>query len=168
MQAQNDAHRDEHRRRIEAARTRVRVLAHWLDGIVAVPGTRFRFGIDSVIGLIPGVGDFAGLLLGTVILAEGLRVGAPNHLIARMVSNALADGVAGAVPVLGDVFDFAFRSNARNARLLLDHLDRHADASAPIRPARRGPLLALVLLVPVAVFALAVYGMVVAFQKLAS
>jgi hypothetical protein len=151
-----------HQRRLLAARKRIALIAHGLDGLVAIPGTRFRFGIDSLIGLIPGIGDFAGMLMGGTILAEGLRLGAPNALVARMLTNTVIDGVVGSVPVVGDLFDFAFRSNSMNARLLLAHLDQQLPAST--RPVRRGPLIFLVLLVPVAMFALAVYGMVALFQ----
>lgn len=160
-------HDPEHARRRAAARQRVARLAQWLDGLIAIPGTRLRFGIDSLIGLIPGVGDVAGMLLGGMILVEGLRAGAPNHVVVRMLSNTLLDGLVGAVPLLGDLFDFAFRSNARNARLLLDHLDgQERQAQAPAAPVRRGPLLLLVLLVPLVVLSLAIYGMVAVFQHL--
>ena len=159
---------DADRQRLLAARKRVALIAQGLDGLVGIPGTRFRFGLDSLIGLIPGVGDFAGMLMGGAILTEGLRAGAPNHLIARMLGNTVIDGLVGAVPLFGDLFDFAFRSNAMNARLLLDHLDRHTQTAAGVRPVRRGPLLFAVLLVPVAMFALAVYGMVALFQHLYS
>ncbi|MDB5972048.1 MAG: hypothetical protein JWQ90_4498 [Hydrocarboniphaga sp.] len=142
------------------------MIAHGLDGLVGIPGTRLRFGLDSIIGLIPGIGDFAGMLMGGAILTEGLRAGAPNRLIARMLSNTLIDGLVGAVPLFGDIFDFAFRSNAMNARLLLDHLDQHTQTPASIKPVRRGPLIFLVLLVPVAMFALALYGMVAVFRHL--
>ena len=157
----------EHQRRLLAARQRVARIAYWLDGLVAIPGTQLRFGIDSLIGLIPGVGDFAGMLMGAAILGESLRAGAPNRLVARMLSNTLVDGLVGAVPLFGDLFDFAYRSNARNARLLLEHLDQHAQAAAPAAPVKRGPLMLLVLLVPVAVFALAIYAMVAVFRSLA-
>lgn len=155
-----------HQQRLLAARKRVALIAYGLDGLVGIPGTRLRFGLDSIISLIPGIGDFAGMLMGGAILTEGLRAGAPNRLIARMLGNTVIDGLVGAVPLFGDIFDFAFRSNAMNARLLLDHLDRHTQTPAGARPVRRGPLLFLVLLVPVAMFALAVYGMVALFQHL--
>jgi hypothetical protein len=163
----NQADDPEHRRRLLAARRRVERLAYWLDGLVLIPGTQLRFGIDSLIGLIPGVGDFAGMLMGGAILSESLRAGAPNRLVLRMLSNTLIDGLVGTVPLLGDLFDFAFRSNAMNARLLLEHLDQHTQAPVPSAPAKRGWLLLLVLLVPLAVFALAIYAMFALFRGLA-
>lgn len=141
-----------------AARARIRRLAHWLDGLVVIPGTRLKFGLDSLIGLIPGVGDVAGLLLGGGILAESLRLGAPNSLVARMAANVALDALVGAVPLLGDVFDFAFRAHARNARLLLEHLDARSPAGPPPAPAR-ALLVALILLVLASLFGLAVYGL---------
>lgn len=124
-------------------RARMEKLAWLLDGAIPVPGTRFRFGLDSIIGLIPGVGDVIGLALGAAILYEGVRIGAPRPLILKMLGNSVADALMGVVPVLGDVLDFAFRSNKRNARLLLDHLDQ-LDA-VPSASSRGSKWLALLL-----------------------
>lgn len=119
-------------------------LAWVLDGAIPVPGTGFRFGLDSLIGLVPGVGDVVGLLLGAAILYEGVRIGAPRTLMVRMLRNSVLDAVMGVVPVVGDIADFAFKSNKRNARLLLDHLDTlEAEPAAAKRGTR---LLALALL----------------------
>lgn len=119
-------------------------LAWVLDGAIPVPGTGFRFGVDSIIGLVPGVGDVVGLLLGAAILYEGVRIGAPRTLMVRMLRNSVLDAVMGVVPVIGDIADFAFKSNKRNARLLLDHLDTlEAEPAAAKRGTR---LLALALL----------------------
>lgn len=119
-------------------------LAWVLDGAIPVPGTGFRFGLDSIIGLVPGVGDVVGLLLGAAILYEGVRIGAPRTLMVRMLRNSVLDAVMGVVPVVGDIADFAFKSNKRNARLLLDHLDTlEAEPAAAKRGTR---LLALALL----------------------
>ncbi|MGQ0622372.1 MAG: DUF4112 domain-containing protein [Panacagrimonas sp.] len=115
-----------------ASRERMEKLAWLLDGAIPVPGTRFRFGLDSIIGLIPGVGDLVGLLLGAAILYEGARIGAPRPLMFRMLGNSVADALMGVVPVLGDVLDFAFRSNRRNAKLLMDHLDRIDEIPGPV------------------------------------
>lgn len=144
--------------RLHVSRVRVEKLARLLDGVVRVPGTRFRFGLDSIIGLIPGVGDVAGLLLGSVIFYESLRAGAPRSLIARMLGNSLVDAVGGLIPGVGDLFDVAFKSNARNARLLIEHLDGiQTQATAPVQGSRLLAI-ALVLLflvaaaVPLALF----------------
>ncbi|MGQ0696929.1 MAG: DUF4112 domain-containing protein [Panacagrimonas sp.] len=110
--------------RTRATRERMEKLAWLLDGAVRIPGTKFRFGLDSIVGLIPGVGDVVGLGLGAAILYESVRVGAPRPLVMKMLRNSVLDALGGLVPVVGDVFDFAFKSNRRNAALLMEHLDR--------------------------------------------
>ncbi len=104
-------------------RERIRRLARILDSAVGIPGTRWRFGVDALIGLIPVVGDVAGLLLGAYFFFEGLRIRAPRSVLLRMAANIVFDMLVGLLPVLGDLADFAFQSNARNARLLDAHLD---------------------------------------------
>ena len=132
--------------RAKVTRARMEKLAWLLDGAVPVPGTKFRFGLDSIIGLIPGIGDAIGLLMGAAILYESVRVGAPRALVARMVGNSAIDTLGGLVPVVGDLFDVAFRSNKRNAALLMAHLDT-VDA-LPADPERhRGSRVLAVLLV---------------------
>lgn len=132
--------------RVRAARTRVEKLAWLLDGSVPVPGTRFRFGLDSIIGLIPGIGDVAGLLLGAAIVYQSLRVGAPRPLIVKMLGNSAVDALGGLIPGVGDLFDFAFKSNARNARLLLAHLDALEPQAPPPRDRAWLALLAVLIL----------------------
>lgn len=107
---------------LQAARTRLRRLAHWLDSGIAVPGTRWRIGFEALIGLVPGIGDAAGALLGAYFVAEALRLRASGSLVMRMLGNVLLDALLGLVPVLGDLADFAFKSNQRNLRLLDAHL----------------------------------------------
>lgn len=99
-------------------------LAVWLDTKYVLPGTNWRFGFDSIIGLVPGVGDAVTTLLGAYIIVRARELGAPPHLQAAMVGNLLIDTLVGAVPLLGDAFDFAFRSNAKNVQLLKSHLDK--------------------------------------------
>ena len=132
--------------RARVSRARMEKLAWLLDGFVRVPGTNFRFGLDSIIGLVPGVGDVVGLLLGATILYESVRAGAPRALLVRMLGNAATDALGGLVPVVGDLFDFAFKSNQRNARLLLEHLDR-LEARPVVEAQRRGSALLALLLV---------------------
>ncbi len=110
--------------RIAATRRRVDRYARLLDSGIGIPGTRFRIGLEPVIGVIPVLGDIVGLLLGAWLLLEGSRVGASPALLLRMAGNVLLDALVGMVPVIGDVLDFAFKSNSRNARLLGEHLDR--------------------------------------------
>lgn len=107
---------------------RIRGLARLMDTSLRVPGTRISLGADSVLGLIPGVGDFAAAAISLVIVNEARRLGVPNDKLVKMLVNVGFDTAAGSVPVLGDVFDVYFKSNRRNLQLVLDHfgLD-HAD-----------------------------------------
>lgn len=116
MQGQlSDAERQDRARRLAR-------LADVLDAGIAVPGTSWRVGAESLIGLVPGLGDFAGLVLGTFVVHQAWRAGAPAPLLRRMAGNVVLDSLLGLVPVAGDLFDFAFRSNQRNVRLLLQHV----------------------------------------------
>lgn len=99
-------------------------LADWLDTKFVLPGTNWRFGYDSIIGLVPGIGDAVTTLLSAYIIVRARELGAPLHLQAAMVGNLALDTILGAVPLIGDAFDFAFRSNAKNVRLLRGHLDK--------------------------------------------
>ncbi len=99
-------------------------LAELLDTKWVLPGTTWRFGLDSIIGLVPGIGDVVTTLMGAYIIVRARELGAPLHLQAAMVGNLAIDTLVGAVPLVGDMFDFAFRSNAKNVRMLKRHLDR--------------------------------------------
>ncbi len=103
-----------------------RIVARLLDEAIEIPGTSFRIGIDPIIGLVPGVGDVIGALLSGWILLVGIRLGAPGAVVARMALNVGIDTVVGAVPIGGDLFDFAWKSNVRNVRLLEAWLERPA------------------------------------------
>jgi hypothetical protein len=101
---------------------RMRGLARLMDMALRIPGTRFSFGADSVIGLIPGVGDFAGAAISLYIVNEARRLGVPNDKLLKMLLNIGFDTAAGSVPLVGDLFDVYFKSNRRNLELVLDHL----------------------------------------------
>ena len=103
---------------------RIEWLSSLLDTAIVVPGTNFRFGLDALIGLVPGIGDAISTLLSLYIVREARALGAPRLLVTRMLANVALDGVVGAVPVAGDLFDAAFRANRRNVALLQAHLDR--------------------------------------------
>lgn len=113
----------QHLQSAQRVRARLQKIAYWLDGCIPVPGTRWRIGLEPIIGLVPVAGDIVGFLLSGFIIVEGIRVGAPPRLIARMLGITLLDALSGLVPVLGDVFDFAYKANRRNAELLMRHLD---------------------------------------------
>lgn len=109
---------------VEERLVRLERLATLMDAALVVPGTNIRFGADAVIGLIPGAGDLVSAAISSLIVLEARRMGAPGHLVARMVANIAIDGAVGTVPVLGDIFDFAFRANLRNVRLLRKHFEK--------------------------------------------
>ena len=92
-----------------------------MDGAYRVPGTTFRFGWDPIIGLVPGAGDLATSSLSVMMLYRAFRLGVPRVVLIRMVLNILIDLVAGTVPLAGDLFDFAWKSNSMNLALLERH-----------------------------------------------
>lgn len=100
---------------------RLSSIAALMDTAVGIPLTRFRVGADSVLGLVPGIGDAAGTLIGLYLVNEARRLGLPKDKLARMLTNVGIDFVGGAVPLLGDFFDAYFKSNKRNVDLVLDH-----------------------------------------------
>ncbi|MBD1850074.1 DUF4112 domain-containing protein [Leptolyngbya sp. FACHB-711] len=101
---------------------RLRQLSHLLDSAIGIPGTKYRIGLDPIIGLVPGGGDTAGLLLSAYIVMEAARLGASKAVLTQMVSNIVLETLVGTVPLVGDFFDATWKSNVRNIRLLEDHL----------------------------------------------
>jgi hypothetical protein len=116
----------------------VRVLSDLLDNALRIPGTEIRVGLDPMIGLIPGFGDLAGGIASAYIMLEAARAGASSSLLLRMLGNVAMDSLLGAIPVAGDLFDFAWKSNARNVRLL----ERHV--AAPLETRRASTTLVVV------------------------
>ena len=103
---------------------RLEAVADLLDTAFVIPGTGIRFGVDSLLGLVPGIGDALTSALSLWIVYEAHQLGARPHIIARMVANIAVDGLIGAVPVVGDAFDVAWRANRKNVRILRQHLAR--------------------------------------------
>ena len=102
--------------------THLRRVTTWLDDGLRVPGTSFRFGIDPILGLLPGVGDAAGAALSAAIVAEAVRQGVSRFTLTRMAGNVALDAAFGTIPFLGDLFDAAWKANRRNLVLLERHL----------------------------------------------
>ncbi len=125
---------------------RVRRLAWLMDNSIPLPGG-FRIGVDGLIGLIPGIGDAIGAVASGYIIAAAARAGAPASLLMRMTLNVLLETLVGLVPLLGDLFDFAFKANVRNVALI----DRHL--RAPRRAQRADRLVVFGALAAVAVAA---------------
>jgi hypothetical protein len=96
-------------------------LAYIMDDVVRVPGTTFRFGLDPLLGLIPGIGDTSSALVSAIALVQAVRVGVPKILLMRMAANIFVNEIIGVVPVVGDAFSFWFKSNARNYEILKHH-----------------------------------------------
>ena len=96
-------------------------LARLMDAQFSIPGTNIRFGLDGIIGLVPGVGDFASFLVSAYLLSVAANKGASGFVMARMTLNVVVDALIGAIPVLGDIFDVFFKANQRNVRLLQQH-----------------------------------------------
>ena len=103
---------------------RLDFIARLLDTAFIVPGTNIRFGIEAIIRLMPGIGDAIASALSCVILIEAHRLGVPRGVLVRMIANVLLEGTAGAMPVVGDMFDVIFRANRRNIRILRDYMQR--------------------------------------------
>jgi hypothetical protein len=105
---------------------RLDAVAKLLDIAFIVPGTKIRYGIDGIIGLIPVVGDIISTALSLWLVREARALGAPWHITARMLGNVAIQGVVGVVPVAGDAFDVLFRANIRNVRLLRRWMDKQS------------------------------------------
>jgi uncharacterized protein DUF4112 len=112
---------------------RLRRLARLLDSAIQIPGTRFRLGLDPIIGLVPGIGDVIGAIFSTLIIFQAARLGASKSTLIRMMGNVAVDTLVGEIPFLGDLFDFGWKSNTRNIALLEQHLDRPVAARVASR-----------------------------------
>ena len=113
---------------------RLRAIARLLDARFGIPGTPLSFGVDSIVGLVPGIGDSATALISLYLLVEAHRLGVRPATLLRMGWNVAVDLGLGAVPVLGDIFDLLWKSNLRNIDLLEADLARSAPAGP--RPER--------------------------------
>jgi hypothetical protein len=96
-------------------------LSEILDSAFAIPGTRFRIGLDGILGLIPGIGDATGAALSIYLIFEAARLGLPLSTLLRMVGNIAIETVVGAIPIVGDIFDIAWKANMRNMALVRTH-----------------------------------------------
>ncbi|RZA16301.1 MAG: DUF4112 domain-containing protein [Proteobacteria bacterium] len=97
----------------------IRRLSHFLDNAIPIPGTKYRVGLDPIIGLIPGIGDAVTSLMSTYIILIAMQMGVSRWTLTRMVFNVLIESIVGIVPVVGDLFDAAWKSNEKN-RILLE------------------------------------------------
>jgi hypothetical protein len=114
------------------ALSRVERLAHRMDRAFRLPGTRIRVGWDSILGLVPGIGDTLALAPAAYIMQTAYQMGVPKSTLARMGVNVGVDWLIGLVPLAGDILDVGYKSNTRNAQLLRRHVERrHGPAPGP-------------------------------------
>ena len=137
---------------------RARALTRLLDSAARVPGTSFRFGLDPLLGLVPGLGDVAGAALSGYVVLLASRFGAPKSVLVRMLGNVVVDTVGGTIPLVGDLFDAGWKSNTRNLALLEQHLGQPSSAE---RASRAVVWLTIAALVLLAVGAIAVAVIIV-------
>lgn len=142
---------------------RLRRLGYLLDNSIPIPGTGFRFGLDAIIGLVPGVGDLASGALALYIVLEAARLGVPRPLLLRMGWNVAADTLVGSVPLLGDLFDAGYKANLRNIALLQRHVEQPGTSRKASR--RFAALLVGGLLLLLAAVVAAVAGVVALLQR---
>lgn len=107
-------------------------LSNFLDNAIPIPGTPYRIGIDPIIGLFPGVGDYVGAAFSSYILLQGARLGVPRATLLQMMFNILLEMIVGTIPVVGDLFDFAWKANVKNLALIEGYIhfpDRQSKAN---------------------------------------
>ena len=115
-----------------AVRQRIEAMEKLLERSLTIPGTKIPIGLDALAGLIPVAGDLITAAMGAWMIWEAKNLGLPKWQLWRMAANVGFDTAIGAIPVVGDVFDFAFRSNSKNLRIIQRHLDHHHPATQVI------------------------------------
>lgn len=115
-----------------SARLRIEMMERVLERAFVIPGLNRPIGLDAILGVLPVAGDAIAGLLGLYIVWEARNLGMPKLTIARMLANVGIDTAVGAIPVAGDLFDFLFRSNSKNLRLVKRHLDKHHPGTVTI------------------------------------
>ena len=113
---------------------RLETFSRVTDSSIGIPFTRFKFGLEALIGLVPVVGDLAGLVLSGYVLVEAQRAGASKAVKLNMLRNMGIDFIGGMLPVVGDAFDAIFKANTRNTRLLKNYLEKQLEIEPPPPP----------------------------------
>lgn len=113
-------------------RRRVEAMEFVLERSFRIPGTNYPVGLDAIVGLVPVIGDIITGVMGAYIVWEGRNLGMPKWKLWRMAGNVAIDTALGSIPLVGDAFDLVFRSNTRNLRIILKHLDKHHPAAMVI------------------------------------
>ncbi|GGD32945.1 hypothetical protein GCM10010989_03740 [Croceicoccus pelagius] len=113
-------------------RKRIEAMEAVLERAFVIPGVNYRVGLDSVVGLVPVIGDVITAAMGAYIVWEARNLGIPKWKLWRMAANIGFDTAVGAIPVVGDAFDLLFRSNTKNLKIIKKHLDKHHPESRVI------------------------------------
>ena len=113
-------------------RRRIEAMEAVLEGLFVIPGTNRRVGLDSLVGLVPVVGDLATAAMGAWMVWEARNLGMSKWQLTRMAGNVGVDTLIGAIPFAGDIFDFLYKSNTKNLRIIRKHLDKHHPSTATI------------------------------------
>lgn len=103
-------------------------LAEWMDSKFTLPGTKIRLGLDSIVGIIPGIGDTATFAVSAYIVGKARALGVPMHVTLRMMWHIFIDWLIGLIPFLGDIFDVGFKANTKNVALLKEHVVKRQSA----------------------------------------
>jgi hypothetical protein len=124
---------DQEEKQINADLVWLNTTADLLDNRFRIPGTKIRFGIDALVGLIPYAGDVISFFVATILVTVMYRKGASGKLVFKMIGNIWIDGVLGTIPLLGDIFDVGFRANRKNVDLMIEHYDagKHRGSAWP-------------------------------------
>jgi hypothetical protein len=131
---------------------RLQRVAQLWDSAIRIPGTSIKLGLDPLVGLVPGVGDAVGALVASYIVLEAARFDLPASTLLRMLANVAIDALLGSVPLLGDVFDVAWKANLKNVALIEHHL---ADPHGAVRASRSWLIVVIVSLVLLAALGIA-------------
>lgn len=123
----------------QAVRQRVVALEKLLERAFTVPGTQMKVGLDAIVGLVPVVGDWITGAMSAYLIWEARNLGMSKWQLTRMSGNAVFDTLVGMVPFAGDLFDFAFKSNSRNLRIIKAHLDKHHPGTVTIEGEKLPP-----------------------------
>jgi uncharacterized protein DUF4112 len=103
---------------------RLRTLSRLLDSAFVIPGTKYRVGLDAIVGLVPGIGDAIGAIFSIYIIFQAARMGVPRATLVRMMGNVGLDTIVGEIPLLGDIFDASFKANLKNVSLIEQHVQQ--------------------------------------------
>ncbi len=103
-------------------------LAHLMDGVFTFPGTNIRFGLDSIIGVLPIIGDTLSVAISGYIYSFAKDAGVPFHRRVQMIWNIFIDWLIGIIPFLGDIFDVAYKANTKNLKIIINHVEKQKNA----------------------------------------